>query len=152
MGGRQGGSMGIAYTAEERKALNATAQDILDAHPDVGSFIRRGLARDPEAETLVYLRTALDPAPVVTRAREFHGLLNSATRWLRRHGVGPGDVVSLLAPNCTRDLRRLLGGDELRRRAAAQSPLHPRSDRRAGERGESKNPVRAAAGCAGRPL
>ena len=75
--------MAIAYTAGEREALNATAQDILDAYPDVGSFIRRGLARDPEAETVVYLRTALDPEPVVTRAREFGGLLNSATRWLR---------------------------------------------------------------------
>ncbi len=93
--------MAIAYTAEEREALNAKAQGILDAYPDVGSFIRRSLARDPEAETVVCPRTALEPAPVVTRAREFQGLLNSATRWLRRHGVGPGDVVSLLAPNCT---------------------------------------------------
>ena len=27
--------------------------------------------------------------------------MRAATRWLRRNGVGPGDVVSLLAPNCT---------------------------------------------------
>ena len=93
--------MAIAYSAEERRVLDAKARDILDAHPDVGSFIRRGLARDPEAETLVYLRTALDPAPVITKAGEFKGLLNSATRWLRSQGIGPHDVVSLLAPNCT---------------------------------------------------
>ena len=60
---------------------------------------RRGLGRDPEAETLIYLRTALDPAPVVTKAREFQGLLDAATRWLRRQGVGP-HVVSLLAADC----------------------------------------------------
>ncbi len=93
--------MAVGYTAEERAALDAKARAILEACPDVGGFIRRGLGRDPEAETLVYLRTALDPSPIVTRAREFQGLLNSATRWLRRKGVGPRDVVALLAPNCT---------------------------------------------------
>ena len=81
--------MAVAYTAEERDGLHAKARAMLEACPDVGSFIRRGLGRDPEAETLVYLRTALDPAPVVTKAREFQGLLNAATRWLRRQGVGP---------------------------------------------------------------
>ena len=34
-------------------------------------------------------------------ADAFGGLLGSASRWLRRNGVGPRDVVSLLAPNCT---------------------------------------------------
>ena len=55
----------------------------------------------PNARALVYLRTALDPAPVVTTAGDFLGLMRAATRWLRRNGVGPADVVSLLAPNCT---------------------------------------------------
>ncbi len=93
--------MAIAYTAEERAALDAKAQAILDACPDVGAFLRRGLGGEPKREALVYLRTALDPAPVVTTAGEFLGLLNAATHWLRRNGVGPADVVSLLAPNCT---------------------------------------------------
>jgi len=93
--------MAIAYTAEERAALDARAQAILDACPDVGAFIRRGLGGDPQREALVYLRTALDPAPVVTTAGDFLGLMRAATRWLRRNGVGPSDVVSLLAPNCT---------------------------------------------------
>ena len=93
--------MAYGYTPAERAALDARAQDILDACPDVGSFIRRGQARNPEAETLVYLRTALDPAPVLTRAGEFLGLLEAARIWLRRNGVGPGDVVAILAPNVT---------------------------------------------------
>ena len=92
--------MAVAYTAKERAGLDAKARALLEACPDVGSFIRRGLGRDPEGETYVYLRTALDPAPVVTKAGEFQGLLNAATRWLRRQGVGPSDVVSLLAANC----------------------------------------------------
>lgn len=93
--------MAIAYTTEERAALDDRASALLARFPDVGSFIRRGLGPNPSAEALVYLRTARDPAPVVTKAGEFLGLMNAATRWLRREGVGPQDVVALLAPNCT---------------------------------------------------
>ena len=75
--------MAIAYTTEERAALDARASALLAQFPDVGSFIRRGLGPNPQAETIVYLRAALDPAPVVTKAGEFLGLMNAATRWLR---------------------------------------------------------------------
>ena len=93
--------MAVACSADEQAELNARAHALLSQCPSVGAFIQRGLDLNPDAETLVYLRTPLDPAPVVTRAREFGRLLNAATLWLRRQGVGPGDVVSLLAPNCT---------------------------------------------------
>ena len=93
--------MTIAYGPHERVALDARARKILAECPDVGSFIRRGLGGNSSGEAIVYLRTALDPAPVVTSADAFGGLLGSASRWLRRNGVGPRDVVSLLAPNCT---------------------------------------------------
>ncbi len=89
------------YDASERAALNAKAQDILDQAPDVGSFIRRGLGSRPDAPTFVYLRTARDPAPVVTTAGEFLGLMRATRAWLRREGIGPDDVVAILAPNCT---------------------------------------------------
>ena len=92
--------MAIAYSAGERAALDARASALLDECPDVGSFIRRGQGRDPQAETLVYLRVANDPAPTTLRAGEYLGLMNAATRWLRRQGIGPSDVVALLAPNC----------------------------------------------------
>ncbi len=93
--------MAIAYTAAERAALNARAQAILDECPDVGAFIRRGLAHDPAHPAYIYLRTALDPAPVVTSSGELMGLFNAAARWLRANGVGPDDVVAIFAPNCT---------------------------------------------------
>jgi len=93
--------MAFAYSAEERAELDARGHALLSQNPDVGAFIRRGLRLNPDAQTLVYLRTPLDPAPVVTSARAFEGLLNAATLWLRRQGVKPGDVVSLLAPNTT---------------------------------------------------
>ena len=93
--------MAFGHSREERAELDAQARAILEACPDVGSFIRRGLGGDADRETLVYLRTALDPAPVITRAGEFLGLLEAARLWLRRNGVGPGDVVAILAPNVT---------------------------------------------------
>jgi len=93
--------MSVAYTGEERAALKAQANARLEATPSVGAFIRQGLSRDPSSEALVYLRTALDPAPVVTQARECVGLMRAVERWLRRNGVGPDDVVALFAPNCT---------------------------------------------------
>jgi fatty-acyl-CoA synthase len=93
--------MAIRYAPEERAALDARARAMLAECADVGSFIRRGLGRNPGGEALVYLRTALDPGPIVTSAAAFQSLLGSASRWLRRNGIGPSDVVSLLAPNCT---------------------------------------------------
>ena len=93
--------MAIRYASEERAALDTRARAILADCPDVGSFIRRGLDCNPGGDALVYLRTPLDPAPIVTSTAAFRSLLGSASRWLRRNGIGPSDVVSLLAPNCT---------------------------------------------------
>ena len=89
------------YDRAERAALNAKAQDLLDRAPDVGTFIRRGLAPRPDAPAFVYLRSARDIAPAVTTAGEFLGLMRATQAWLRREGVGPDDVVAVLAPNCT---------------------------------------------------
>ena len=93
--------MAVQEARIEREALDAKARAILDECPDVFRLIARGAAIDPEHEALVYLRTALDPAPVVTTARSFLGLLSAAGRWLSENGVGPGDAVSILAPHCT---------------------------------------------------
>jgi fatty-acyl-CoA synthase len=93
--------MPVAYTGEERAALNARASARLEATPSVGAFIRDSLSRDPTSKTLIYLRTALDPAPVVAQADEFVGLMRTVARWLRRNGVGRDDAVALFAPNCT---------------------------------------------------
>ena len=85
--------MAIRYAPEERAALDARARAMLAECPDVGSFIRRGLGRNSSGEAIVYLHTALDPAPAVTGADAFRGLLGSASRWARRrNGVGPRDV------------------------------------------------------------
>jgi fatty-acyl-CoA synthase len=93
--------MEVGYAAAERTALNAKAREILDRSPDVGAFLSDGLSLRPEAPALIYLRTARDPAPVVTKAGEFLGLMNATREWLRREGVGPDDAVAILAPNCT---------------------------------------------------
>jgi hypothetical protein len=71
--------MAIRYAPEERAALDARARAMLVECPDVGSFIRRGLGRNSSGEAIVYLRTALDPAPAVTSADAFRSLLGSAS-------------------------------------------------------------------------
>ena len=93
--------MAIQYTPEERRALDARARALLDECPSVFRLIARGCAIDPEHDAIVYLRTALDPAPIVTTARSFLGLTAAAGRWLRSMGVGPDDAVSIFAPHCT---------------------------------------------------
>ena len=100
-------------------------------------------ARDPSAEALVYLRTALDPdARRDDSAASFSGCSTPPTRWLRRNGIGPGDVVSRARAQLHGDVDHLLGGDEFGRRSAAQPAVHPRGDRRAGQRRQGQNPVR----------
>ena len=94
--------MGIQYSAQEREALEARARAILDECPDVLRLIARGAAlAGPDHEALVYLRTAMDPAPAVTTARDFLGLLTAAGRWFRANSVGPEDTVSIFVPHCT---------------------------------------------------
>ena len=93
--------MAIQYAARDREALEADARAILQDCPDVFRLIARGVAAKPDKDAIVYLRTALDPAPATTTARDFLGLVSAAGRWLRANGVGPDDVVSIFAPHCT---------------------------------------------------
>ena len=53
--------MAFGHSREERAELDAQARAILEACPDVGSFIRRGLGGDADRETLVYLRPRAIP-------------------------------------------------------------------------------------------
>jgi fatty-acyl-CoA synthase len=93
--------MSVGYAPQERARLNALAQGIVEDCPGVFALIARGFGAEPQRDALVYLRTAADNAPVTTSGEAFLGLLASAAAWLRREGIGPGDVVSILAPNCT---------------------------------------------------
>ena len=61
--------MAIHDMKVERQALDARARAILDECPDVYRLIARGAAMEPEHDAIVYLRTALDPAPALTSAR-----------------------------------------------------------------------------------
>jgi fatty-acyl-CoA synthase len=93
--------MGVGYALEERARLNALAQAIVEDCPGVFPLIARGFGAEPRRDALVYLRTAADNAPVTTSGEAFLGLLASAAAWFRREGIGSGDAVSILAPNCT---------------------------------------------------
>ena len=142
--------MAIHDVKVERAALDARARAILDECPDVFRLIARGAAIDPEHEAIVYLRTALDPAPAVTTARSFLGFVSAAGRWLRENGVGPDDTVSILAPNCTAVSVAYWSAMSFCDRASAQPPVQPGGDRGTARRGQGENPVHPAAGRARR--
>jgi acyl-CoA synthetase (AMP-forming)/AMP-acid ligase II len=93
--------LAIQYAPDARGALEARASAILEHCPGVFRLIARGAAIDPEHEAVVYLRTALDLEPAVLTARSLLGFIAAAGRRLRADGVGPHDVVSILAPHCT---------------------------------------------------
>jgi fatty-acyl-CoA synthase len=93
--------MAIQHSAQEREALERSARAILDDCPDVFRLIARGALAEPEHDAIVYLRTAADPAPATTSARDLLGLLSAAGRWLRANGVAPDDTVSIFAPHAT---------------------------------------------------
>ena len=131
--------MAFAYTIQERADLNAKASALLNTYPDVGSFIRQGLCGNPDTEALVYLRTALDPAPVITKAGDMLGLLYAARRWLRRNGIGPGRHHFSIRAQLHGHLDRLLGIDERGRCAAVKSSVHKRGDCRTGQRGQGQD-------------
>ena len=133
--------MTFAHTAQQRSELNQKATALLTNYPNVGSFIRQGLSINPDAGALVFLRTALDSTPVITKAGDALGLLHAARRWLRRNGIGPDDVISLLAPNCTATSYCLLGSNGRSRPAAAKSSVYSRGDRRTGQRSQGQNAV-----------
>ena len=93
--------MAFGMTGDERAALDSHARAILAACPNVGSFIRRGLSGDHERETLVYLRTALDPAPVVTRAGEFWACSKPLASGSGATASDPATSSPSSAPNVT---------------------------------------------------
>jgi len=135
--------MAFAYTTQERADLNAKANALLSACPDVGSFIRQGLSGNPDTEALVYLRTALDPAPVITKAGDMIGLLRAALAVKERHRVRRHHFS--VRTQLHGHLHRLLGSDEHGRRAAAKPSVHERGDCCAGQCGQGQDASGSAA-------
>ena len=111
-----------AAREEEMRAALAACPRILD-------LIARGALADPDAEAIVYLRSPLDPNPVVISNDHLMGAIKAAETFFRAQGIGKDDAVAILLPTCAGGDRRDLGRRGLRHRRAAQSAVHARGDR-----------------------
>ena len=80
-----------ARDSEMRAALAAT--------PRIVDLIGAGAAIDPAAEAVIYLRSALDPDPVVYSYDAMMGFIKAAENRFRALGIGAGDAVAILTPS-----------------------------------------------------
>jgi fatty-acyl-CoA synthase len=80
-----------ARDSEMRAALATT--------PRIVDLIGAGAAIDPAAEAVIYLRSALDPDPVVYSYDAMMGFIKAAENRFRALGIGAGDAVAILTPS-----------------------------------------------------
>jgi fatty-acyl-CoA synthase len=77
--------------------------------PRLIDLVGSGARLDPQAKALTYLRSVLDPDPVIYTHDEVMGLVKAAERWFRKQGVGQGDVVAILVPSSPAAVAAILG-------------------------------------------
>jgi fatty-acyl-CoA synthase len=90
-----------AREQEMRRALGAC--------PRILDLVAQGALADPSGEAVTYLRSALDPDPVVYANDHFMGCIKAAETWFRRRGIGKGDAVAVLLPGCPGAIAAIFG-------------------------------------------
>src|SRR5262249_16333088 len=63
-------------------------------------LIARGPQGAPDAEAAIYLRSPLDPNPVVLTNDQLMGTIKAAENYFRAQGIGKDDAVAILVPPC----------------------------------------------------
>src|SRR5882757_6810793 len=66
--------------------------------PRILDLIGRGALADPGAEAIRYLRSPLDPNPVVISYDRLMGAIKAAETFFRAQGIGKDDAVAMLLP------------------------------------------------------
>src|SRR6266436_4694862 len=66
--------------------------------PRILDLIGRGALADPGAEAIRYMRSPLDPNPVVISYDRLMGAIKAAETFFRAQGVGKDDAVAMLLP------------------------------------------------------
>ena len=84
-------------------------QDALAACPRILDLVARGPLADPDAEAVVYLRSPLDPHPVIVSNDQLMGCTKAAETFFRSHGVGKDDPVAVLLPICPATIAAIWG-------------------------------------------
>src|SRR5258708_12409823 len=80
-----------AAREEEMRAALAACPRILD-------LIGRGALADPGAEAIRYMRSPLDPNPVIISYDRLMGAIKAAEIFFRAQGIGKDDAAAMLLP------------------------------------------------------
>jgi fatty-acyl-CoA synthase len=93
----------------DQAARDADMREALAANPRIVDLIARGPLADPQAEAIVYCRTPLDPDPVRLSGDQLMGAIKAAETFFRTEGIGEGDTVAILLPNCPAAIAAIFG-------------------------------------------
>ena len=97
----------LARVPDEVRDAEMTAE--LAGKARLVDMIAAGAAIDPAATAIIYGRGVSDPHPIETSFDDLLGLVTAASDRFRTMGVGPDDVVAVLAPACTATVVAILG-------------------------------------------
>ena len=112
-------------------------QEALAACPRILDLVARGPLADPGAEAMVYLRSPLDPSPVIVSNDQLMGCTKAAEKFFRARA----SARTIRSRYCCRSAPRPSPRSGVRPPAvspAGRSPVHARGDHRPVERGEGK--------------
>ncbi|QPF82132.1 AMP-binding protein [Bradyrhizobium genosp. L] len=93
----------------DEAARDKEMRETLAACPRILDLIARGPLGAPDAEAAIYLRSPLDPNPVVISNDHLMGCVKAAETYFRSHGIGKDDVVALLLPACPATMVGIFG-------------------------------------------
>jgi len=82
----------------DEAAREMAMRETLVACPRILDLIARGPLADPDAAAIIYLRSPLDPDPVVISNDRLMGAIKAAEMVFRAQGIGPDDAVAILLP------------------------------------------------------
>ncbi|WGS17023.1 MULTISPECIES: AMP-binding protein [unclassified Bradyrhizobium] len=93
----------------DEAARDKEMQEALAACPRILDLIARGPQGAPDAEAAIYLRSPLDPNPVVISNDHLMGCVKAAENYFRAQGVGKNDAVAILLPACPATVVAIFG-------------------------------------------
>lgn len=93
----------------DEAARDKDMQQALAACPRILDLVAQGPLADPEADGMVYLRSPLDPDPVVLSNDRLMGCIKAAENFFRAQGIGKNDAVAILLPICPAAIAAIWG-------------------------------------------
>src|SRR5437879_3382659 len=93
----------------DEAAREREMREQLAACPLILDLVALGPLADPDADAVVYLRSPLDPSPVVVSNNHLMGCIKAAETFFRAQGVGKEDAVAILLPSCPATVAAIWG-------------------------------------------